>query len=296
MTDRVIDISEKPARLSVRQGRLVIARREEPDVATPLEELAVLIVSQKAVVYTHSVLALLAEHGGVFVACNERHLPVGMLVPLAGHHRQSERFAQQAQAAAPLKKRLWQQLVRAKVGFQGRLLEDLRRDDKGLQAMAARVRSGDPGNIEGQAARLYWPALFDDPAFRRNRDAQDCNRLLNYGYTVLRAMVARAICGSGLHPSLGLHHHNRYDAFPLADDLIEPFRPLVDRAVLLHLDEFGADAPLDGAAKRALVAALMTRFEVEGELRSLSDVLARMTASLAQAFAGKRKTLLLPRL
>lgn len=296
MTDRIIDLSDQGARLSVRLEQLVIARHEEPEVTTPLEELAVLIVSNKAVVYTHSVLAGLAERGGVFIACNEQHLPIAMMLPLAGHHLQSERFARQAQASKPTQKRLWQELVQAKVALQGRILKDFRGHDHGLLNLASRVRSGDPDNIEGQASRRYWPALFDDPSFHRNPDAEDQNRLLNYGYAVLRAMVARAVCGSGLHPSLGIQHHNRYDAFPLADDLMEPFRPLVDRAVLLYIDEHGKDAPLDRDAKRALITALMNRFEVEGELRTLFDILARMAASLAQVYAGERKDLILPEL
>lgn len=294
MTDRVIDISELGVRLSIRLEQLVIQRHDEPEMTTPLEELAVLIVSHKGVVYTHAVLAELARAGGVFVACDDRHLPVAMMLPVAGHHLQCERFAQQAAASKPIQKRLWQQLVQSKVALQGRVLRDLRGHDHGLLAMAGRVRSGDAENIEGQASRRYWPALFDNPSFRRDREAEDQNRLLNYGYAVLRAMVARAVCASGLHPSLGLHHHNRYDAFPLADDLMEPFRPLVDRAVVLVVDERGPDAPLDRETKTALVSALTGRFDIEGEARSLSDILHRLAASLAQVYAGERKDLLLP--
>ena len=294
MTDRVIDISELGVRLSIRLEQLVIQRHDEPEMTTPLEELAVLIVSHKGVVYTHAVLAELARAGGVFVACDDRHLPVAMMLPVAGHHLQCERFAQQAAASKPARKRLWQQLVQSKVALQGRVLRDLRGHDHGLLAMAGRVRSGDTENIEGQASRRYWPALFDNPSFRRDREAEDQNRLLNYGYAVLRAMVARAVCASGLHPSLGLHHHNRYDAFPLADDLMEPFRPLVDRAVVLVVEERGPDAPLDRGTKTALVSALTGRFDIEGEARSLSDILHRLAASLAQVYAGERKDLLLP--
>ena len=162
--------------------------------------------------------------------------------------------------------------------------------------MAARVKSGDPGNLEGQAARRYWPALFDNPGFRRNPDLPDQNKNLNYGYAVLRAIVARAICAAGLHPSLGIHHHNRYDAFALADDLMEPFRPIVDRAVVAWLRENGPLEELTPKAKAALIQPLMGRFTVKGEERSLFDIAARTAVSLTKLFAGTAKTLALPQL
>ena len=232
MTDYIIDLTEEPARLSARLGQLVIQRREQKDVTLPLEDIAALLVGHKAVVYTHAALAGLAERGGVFVPCDDAHLPVGMMAPLRGHHLQSERMARQAAAPLPTRKRVWQQIVRAKIRAQGRLLLALRGDDRGLPGLAETVKSGDPSNVEAQAARRYWPILFDDKTFRRDRDETDQNRYLNYGYAVLRALVCRAVCGAGLHPALGLHHHNRYNAFPLADDLMEPFRPVVDGAVV----------------------------------------------------------------
>lgn len=293
-TDRIIDIASGPAKIKTDLERLVITRTDGPDTTVPLPEVAVLVGAHKAVAYTHSVFSGLARHGGVFIACDERRMPAAMMLPLTGHHRQSERFAQQAGAGKPVKKRAWQQVIKAKVSLQGRVLADFRGDDHGLAAMADRVRSGDPDNVEGQAARRYWPALFDDASFRRDHEAGGANILLNYGYAVLRAMTARAICAAGLHPSLGIHHHNRYDAFPLADDLMEPFRPLVDRAVLLHVSQYGMDAELDKEAKAALIGALLGRFEAHGELRSLADILGRMAASLAAVFAGERKALLLP--
>jgi CRISPR-associated protein Cas1 len=194
----------------------------------------------------------------------------------------------------PTRKRVWQQLVKAKVRAQGNLLRELHGDDRGLIALSKHVRSGDPDNIEGRASRRYWPALFADPSFRRNRDADDCNRHLNYGYAILRAIVARAICAAGLHPSLGLHHHNRYDTFSLASDLMEPFRPLVDRTVALHARQSDPCAPLDKEAKRALLAALTGRLVIGDEERPLFDTAARTASSLAQVYAGQRKRLLLP--
>jgi CRISPR-associated protein Cas1 len=223
-------------------------------------------------------------------------MPIGMLLPLQTHFVQAERFAKQAQASLPTRKQLWKQLVQAKLKAQGRLLKELRGEDQGITALAQRVRSGDPDNLEAQASRRYWPALFNDPNFHRHRTADDQNRFLNYGYAVLRAIVARAICAAGLHPSLGLHHHNRYDAFCLADDLMEPLRTIVDRAVVQWTDIHGPQAPLDRDAKTAVLQALTGRFTVEGESRTLFDIVARTAQSLAAIFASERDDLLIPEL
>lgn len=297
MIERIIDLSDQPARLSVRLGLLVLDRRDVDEVTVPMEDVAVLVVSHRQVVYTHAVLACLAKAGGVFVACDEQHMPAGLMLPIAQHHLHAERCAHQAEVSLPTKKRLWQTVVAAKIRAQGRLLDELHHNDRGLGVLAQRVRSGDPDNIEGQAARRYWPALFAPHAFRRDREAADQNRLLNYGYSILRAVIARAICAAGLHPGLGIHHHNRYDAFCLADDLMEPFRPVVDHAVARHVWENGPEAPLDKAAKTAVLSALMHgRFTLESEERSLFDIATRTTVSLARVFMGEEKQLLLPEL
>jgi len=294
MTERLIDLAHDPAQLSVRLEQLVIERDEDQTVTIPLDEIGVVVVSHPRVSFTHAVLAGIAARNGAFVVCDEKHMPVGMILPLQSHHLQSERFADQAAVSLPTRKRLWQQIVKAKVKAQGRLLKQLCGDDCGLSALAGRVRSGDPDNIESRASRRYWPALFGDPEFRRDRNADDCNRHLNYGYAVLRAIVARAICAAGLHPSLGLHHHNRYDTFALASDLMEPFRPLVDSAVARFAEETGAVAALDKKAKGALLEPLTGRLRFEGDERTLFDVAARTAWSLAQVYAGRRKGLVLP--
>ncbi|MGH7935817.1 MAG: type II CRISPR-associated endonuclease Cas1, partial [Chthoniobacterales bacterium] len=268
---------------------------ENPDELTiPLEDIAVLIVSHPQVSFSHAVLSGLAVAGGIFVACNEKHLPVAMLLPLVTHSLQTERFAAQASVALPVKKRMWQDIVRAKIQAQGRLLEERIGSDCGLGSFARRVRSGDTGNLEAQAARIYWQKLFSGNGFRRDPDAGGVNACLNYGYAVLRAIVARAICGAGLHPSLGVHHHNRYDTFCLADDLMEPFRPIVDRAVTKLGDLPGADFPLDRESKRALLECLVGRFSAGGESRTLFDWLSRSAASLAAAIEGRGDQLDLP--
>ncbi len=296
MTDRMIDLAETPVRLSVRNSLLVIRHNENEETTVPLAELAVVVVSHPSASLTHAVLTGLAEAGATFVACDRRHMPAAMLLPLQSHFVQGERFARQAGASLPLRKRLWRDIVSAKVRAQGRVLVKLRGNDGGLPWLAARVRSGDPQNIEAQASRRYWPMLFAHPDFRRDPHAGGQNHLLNYGYAILRAIIARAICAAGLHPSLGLHHHNRYDAFRLADDLMEPFRPIVDRAVAHYSDEHGPGVPLDKEAKQVLLRSLTERFTVEGESRTLFDIAGRTASSLAAVYAGDRKNLALPEL
>ncbi|MEW5797251.1 MAG: type II CRISPR-associated endonuclease Cas1 [Candidatus Zixiibacteriota bacterium] len=293
MRDRVIDISDEGAGLSVRNEQLVI-RRGEVELTVPLEDLAALVVSHPAVHYTQAVLTSLCRHGGAMVVCDQKRLPIGMVMPLVGHSTQTERFAAQREASVPLQKQLWKQVVRAKVVAQARLLKRLCEHDHGLAQLARSIRSGDAGNIEGQASRRYWPAIFG-PSFRRDPMAEDHNKLLNYGYAVLRAMVTRAICASGLHPSLGIHHHNRYDTFCLADDLMEPYRPLVDEIVVQLVRERGATVPLDKDCKAALIGGLASRrFEADKEKRTLFDLLTGVTASLAGVYTGERSRLYLP--
>ena len=281
MTDRILDISDRPARLTASGGLLVIdfgkpwgassrgeagtaASGQKPhhpptpssaeegarlardpesglrarDTQTqtiPFADIAVLVTSHPQICFTQAVLAGLAAAGGMLIVSNEKHLPAAMLLPLSTHSTQTERFARQAAVSLPTRKRAWQQIVQAKLRAQARLLEETTGGDAGLRLMAGKVRSGDPDNLEAQAARIYWQALFGKGAlgepFRRDPEGEGINVHLNYGYAVLRAIVARALCAAGLHPSLGVHHHNRYDTFCLADDLMEPFRPLVDRVV-----------------------------------------------------------------
>jgi CRISPR-associated protein Cas1 len=331
MTERILDISDRPAYLSVRNELLVVRfasvaaildrqpnggedslsrplgtaatesagehdapyvqrgkRRDE--VTMPLTDLAALIVSHPQVTYTHAVLSGLAAAGAIFVACNEKHLPAAMLLPLVSHSTQTERFAKQAALPLPTRKRLWQQIVRAKLLAQGRLLEERTGRDWGLRLMAGRVRSGDAGNLESQAARAYWQALFSEN-FRRDPEGEGVNALLNYGYAVVRAIVTRALCGAGLHPSFGVHHHNRYDAFCLADDLMEPFRPLVDRVVAKLRDERGSEVTVDKDSKRAILEGLLGRFTANQESRTLFDWASRAACSLAAVIEGREEKL-----
>lgn len=294
MPDRILDFSEEAAHLAVRYANLIVKRPEKPDVTIPLCEIAVVIASHPALTFTQAALAGLSSAGAVFITCDDVRLPVGMMIPLQGHYSQTERIARQLAAKVPVRKRLWQQIVQAKISAQASALVLETSGDGGLPTLATRVRSGDPENIEAQAARRYWLLIFGDEQFRRDREAEDTNRVLNYGYTVLRAMTARAVCAAGLHPSVGLHHHNRYSQFTLADDLMEPFRVVVDRAAVSIRKTWGVDAPLDKIVKAELLANLGARFVLGGEERSLFEILMRTATSLVDVFDGRAKRLDLP--
>lgn len=293
LTDRIIDISENGAALSARNGLLVIAR-QGGETTVPFDETAVVVIAHRAVNITHGALSALCSSGGICIVCDDKHLPAGMLMPLAGHTTQAERFAAQAAAPLPKKKQIWKTIIKTKVMAQGHLLKQLRGSDWGLSELAKHVRSGDDGNIEAQSSQRYWPALFGSD-FRRSDQGSGINHMLNYGYAILRAITARAICSSGLHPSLGVHHHNRYDSFCLADDLMEPFRPVVDGAVAAITEITGKDTDLDRDTKKDLIGELNERrFNANGEQRTLFDVMTKVTSSLADVFEGRRETIFLP--
>lgn len=286
MTDRILDISERPVTLRVNNSLLVLSSGDEAPLTIPLGELAVVIAAHPQITYTHAVLSGLAAANAVFVTCDEKRRPVSMLLPLVAHSLQAERFAAQAAAALPVRKRIWKDIVRAKLLAQGRLLDEKTGSDHGLRAMAARVRSGDPQNIEAQGARAYWKTLFGEVAFRRH-DEDGINACLDYGYAVLRATTARALCGAGLQPTLGIHHHNRYNPFCLADDLMEPFRPMVDRVVAGLCAEHGGEFALDRDSKQKLLSVFLGRFTADGESRTLFDWIARSAFSLAAVILGQ---------
>lgn len=294
MTERIVDVSEVGAYLHVQDGRLLVESGGEVLGDVPLHHLAGVILTHPRVTISRGALAGLAEAGAVVVVCGENFLPVGMQLGLTGYHAPARRLAAQAQVGRPVCKRAWQQIVQSKIRNQAAVLRELRGDDGGLGALAGRVGSGDPQNVEAQAARRYWPLLFDRAEFRRKPEAPDENRMLNYGYAILRAMTARAICAAGLHPGLGVHHHHRNNAYCLADDLMEPLRPFVDRAVVELAGTFGADAPLDRDVKRELISAVYGRVELGGEQRTVLDALGRIAGSLAGLFEKRCVRLVLP--
>jgi CRISPR-associated protein Cas1 len=281
MTDRVLDISAAAAFLRRRNELLVIEVDGAEREAIPFSDLASVVVSHRQAAFTQAAVSGLAEAGASLITCDERYHPAAMLLPLVGHHQQAERFARQASLPVARKKRWWQAIVRAKIAAQARTLEALRGTDYGLGAMTARVGSGDPANVESQASRRYWMLVFGDEGFRRG-DAEDPrNTLLNYGYAILRAAAVRALTSCGLHPSFGLHHRNKANPFALGDDLMEPYRPAVDR-VAAGLAARG-ETQMGPAVKRALIEAVTGRYEVEGEQRTLFDMLRRTSQGLAAA-------------
>lgn len=291
---RIVEISGPDATVALRVGNLVIGRPDRPDAHVPICDVAAVVLADPRVTVSPGSLRALAEAGCGLVVVDERYLPVAVLQPLQGHHVQTERVLRQAGSKPTLRKRLWQQVVRSKVRAQAARLVELHGTDSGVGSMAARVRSGDPDNVEAQAARRYWPLLFADEAFRRDVDARGTNQWLNYGYAVVRAAVARAVCAAGLHPSLGLHHRNRYNTFCLADDLMEPFRPHVDGVVASERRERGELGELDAQSKAFLIPEVLAGVRIDGEVRSLADAAAMTATSLAQVFVGERASLVLP--
>ncbi len=291
---QIIDLSEEAASLSVRYDQLIIKRGEKID-SVPLEELAVLIVGNPQVRYTNAVLNGICANGGSFIVCDEKHMPAGQILPLAGNFIQTRRFTAQINASLILKKRIWAQIVKAKIKAQGKLLERLRDSDFGLSNMTKKVRSGDPDNIEAQASRRYWLALFG-PSFRRIPMGRDnINSMLNYGYAILRSLVTRGLCASGLHPSIGIHHHNQYDPFCLANDIMEPLRPLIDEAVFETINFLGNDYPLDKTSKGVMLNNIYSRkLRINKESRSIFDAVLKISSSLTDIFLTKRKKLILP--
>lgn len=295
MIDRVIEISETSASLSVRNGLLVAGLQGSKEVTVPLPEISVLLLSNPAITLTQPVLSGLLAAGGVAVFCDNKRLPVGMALPVAAHFAQTSRFSAQAAMSLPLKKSLWRQLIVSKIRHQAELLADVQGNDSGLMRLAASVKSGDPDNIEAQAARRYWGRVFGDSGFVRDRDGGGLNALLNYGYMVLRAVIARAVCSAGLHPSLGLHHHNQYDQYCLASDLMEPFRPLIDREVVELSRESGPDCELNPEKKKRLAGVVEKRIKVGRGKNSVFQAAYRLASSLAEAASGNKGKLDLPK-
>ncbi|MEM9522559.1 MAG: type II CRISPR-associated endonuclease Cas1, partial [Pseudomonadota bacterium] len=228
--DQIIDIATEGRHLSRDRGFLKVSEDGSEIGRTPLDQIAGVIVHAHGTTWSTSLLTALADRGAPVVLCAANHAPKSVLLPIEGHHAQGARMRAQWQAKTPLLKRAWKQVVTSKVLMQAAALEAIGEVSAPLTMMARKVTSGDGGNIEARAARHYWPRMMG-PEFRRDTGALDENALLNYGYTVLRAATARAVVAAGLHPTIGLFHSNRGNAFALADDLMETFRPLVDCAV-----------------------------------------------------------------
>lgn len=302
MIKRTLEISREPAHLSVRNGQLVLKREGEVVGHAPCEDLGFVVVDHPQTTYSHHALAKLAEAGAVTVLCGSDHLPAALVMPIADHTQVVWRLADQINASRPMKKRLWQQLVVAKIQQQAANLPSDAPAHKKLLALAREVRSGDPTNVEAHAARVYWRNWLltdddtDDP-FRRDSTTPGLNSFLNYGYAIVRAAIGRALVAAGLEPRLGLHHSGRGNAFCLADDLIEPFRPLVDDRVReMHRQGYES---LDQPAKAELLNLLAEPVVTDGSDGPLTGplmvMLHRLTASLVRCYSGEGKRLDIPR-
>ena len=295
MTKRIIDISSLNVKLSVFHDLLVIESHEK--VTVPFINIAALIVSSPAVIYTHAVLSKLSEFGAIFVCCDNYHLPIGMLQPLVSHSTQTQRFAKQILATIPFRKQIWKKIISRKLEVQAQLLMRRKREDFGLLLLSKNVKSGDEGNLEAQAARIYWKNISRDSNFTRDIYGDNENILLNYGYAILRASIARSLCATGLNPSIGIFHKSKYNPFCLADDLMEPFRPLVDNEVFTIVDEGNfSEKILNSEIKHRIISLMYNKFLLNKESRQLHDIISISAQSLSTAFLTSKSNIVLPNL
>jgi len=289
----VVEVSQHSATVRISNGCLAIYTADTLLGRVPVAEVSAVLLSSPHTMCSVTALATLAASGAPVIFCNQSMQPAGMVLPFRGHHEIAARISAQSTASVPLRRRLWKSLVRSKIAGQATVLQETTNSDHGLLRAMRRVRCGDPTNVEARAARRYWRRLFGE-SFRRRRGEGLANKMLDYGYAVLRAAVARSICVAGLHPSIGIHHHNRSNAFALADDVIEPFRPVVDRTVALNLAKYGDAADLTPEIKRALAACLERTVPMANEQRTVLDALGKCTTSLAGVLLGERKEISLP--
>lgn len=295
MIRKTIEFGTLGTRLSVSHHQLVVERPDLPTQTLPIEDLGVVIIDDVRASYTQSVFLELLEAGATVLVSGRDHLPVGMMLPLDAHHVQTERHRAQIEASEPARKQAWKAIVASKIRQQGLVLREFNGDTAGLDEMAKRVRSGDPDNLEAQAAQRYWPKLFGT-RFRRDRFEGGINSLLNYGYAVIRASGARAIVAAGLIPSLGVFHKNRSNPFCLADDMIEPYRPLIDWKVRRLVSDPEEPVPsLEGREIRGALLSVLNETILVGERRV--PVLLAMHASatsISRAFLENVPNLALP--
>lgn len=297
-----------PAYLSLRNAQLVIKLPEvekadvsdsfkrEATTTIPVEDIGVVVLDNKQITITQGVLEALLENNCAVITCDSSHLPVGLMLPLCGNTTQNERFRCQLDASLPLKKQLWQQTVQCKIRNQAAVLQTTHGSvARNMLAWATDVKSGDSDNLEARAAVFYWRNLFADiPNFTREREGVAPNNLLNYGYAILRAVVARGLVASGLLPTLGIHHHNRYNAYCLADDIMEPYRPYVD-ALVVKLRQRGAVGDeLSIEMKRELLQIPTLDVAIGGKRSPLMVAVGQTTASLYRCFNGEQRKITYP--
>lgn len=294
MIGRIVEVADDRRHLFLHRGFMVVQdtegeRKELGQV--PLDDIAAVIANAHGLSYTNNLLVALSERGAPFVLCAANHNAVGMLLPIEGNFEQSKRIEAQIAASLPTHKRLWAAVVRAKLEQQAAALEAAGAPTAPLSALVGKVKSGDPENIEAQGARRYWGLLLGEN-FRRDQDGGGTNALLNYGYTVLRATTARAVIAAGLHPSIGLHHSNDNNAMRLVDDLMEPFRPVIDLKVWQLVRNQEEHVTPD--TKRALVRTLYDDMQTDMGATPVMVCVQKLATSLAQVYLGERDKLDLP--
>lgn len=298
-----------PAYLSLRNRQLVIKIpaiessenlpdpfKELMETTKPVEDIGMVVLDNRRITITQGLIAALLENNSAIVTCDAQSMPTGLMLPLAANTTQNERFREQLDASVPLKKQLWQQTVQAKIANQAAVLVHCKNEEVGcMRTWASNVRSGDSENLEGRAAAYYWKMLFGHiQGFTRGREGIPPNNLLNYGYAILRAVVARALVASGLLPTLGIHHHNRYNAYCLADDIMEPYRPYVDRYVFKLVREFHTIDELTKELKTQLLNIPTLDVTIGGKRSPLMVGVGQTTASLYKCFCGEMRKISYP--
>ena len=297
-----------PIYLSLRNSQLVLKTpdadkleesfKQEAERTIPIEDIGVVVLDNRRITITTGAMEALLDNNCAIITCNSTNLPVGLMLPLSGNTTQSERFRNQIDASLPLKKQLWQQTVRQKILNQATVLNmNTGAIVKNMQVWANDVKSGDPDNYEARAAAYYWRNIFPTlPNFVRGREGEPPNNLLNYGYAILRACVARGLVGSGLLPTLGIHHHNRYNAYCLADDIMEPYRPFVDDLVINIMQQYPDYSELTLSIKAALLTIPSLDVMLDGKRSPLMIAVGQTTASLAKCFNGEMRKIAYPEL
>lgn len=282
------------AYLSVKNDQLIVNYPDDQESKSlPIEDVGVVFLDHFQLTITQPLLSRLLDNNVALIACNERHLPQGMFLNLDGHYTQQAHLSAQIDATEALKDRLWKQVIRQKIENQAALLELKGSEVKNMKYWAYQVKNGDPENMEARAAANYWKNLFEDD-FKRGRFEEGPNHLLNYGYAILRAVIARALVGSGLHPSLGIHHHNKYNAYCLADDMMEAYRPFVDQLVLEIIESESDWEDLSWDIKSILLQIPTLDVGLKKQRRPLMIAAQQTTSSLAACFLKESKSLKLP--
>jgi len=284
-----------PSYLKTTNYQLVVERPELPAHTVPIEDIGLMVLDHQQITISAALMSNLLENNVALITCNHTHHPTGLLLNLDGHTLQSQRFQVQLQSSLPLRKQLWQQTIEAKISNQAAALAKRNLENKYLLNLAAKVKSGDAGNLEARAALYYWDKFFPETLqFTRSREGAPPNNLLNYGYAIVRAMVARALVGSGLLPVMGIHHRNQYNAYCLADDIMEPYRPYVDMLVYQQVRNHGSFLELSPAMKQEFLSLPTQDVQIEEQTSPMMVAITRTTASLAKCFEGSVRKILYP--